>query len=606
MYQINNIYGNWPWLDSLLGAGWVCSLARRGVLVGRNRDKGQTIVTNTSNQSETEFTMLAQKPKKTLTLPEELEKIEQQITLTLQEIDHNFNKAHRIVTSSIIPVVERFGNESKTVWESSKFWKQFFEASANVCLNNYEEPTTTFTEEQSTLRHEEGGENNARQEGYYSEEEGRGEAEEYYEDEEDITVTSAKEGSRMDEEEDIEDDEDKGVALADVSTDSLLASLSLEKSTPKASRGTTKWADIDSRYQQTTKDFTRPVPPRRPQPKKEEASFSLGSSPEEPPGLPAHLESPSFHAPSTPRRGGARRPPPRNPVPTRNSIAEPTAGHQDPLLHRVLDKNYRIQATPRGKSAPSRYLNLPSATPRRRGGLFSSGVKPQTYTRAGGVAFDDDDDLLSSPLDSPAPPELQTQFLDSLIHRPSRAANVPSIITSTTASSRRFQVCDNPRTPSRHNPSRPKPPVPHPVSAKKMGFGSGVGFDEDDEDDDLMLPPGFSPPVTIQFSLPQRTILATPARVASKRLVQDILRTAGADESGSTEASNAGRMGGDDEDYELDMGAHGSSAQQMKEWRRSEASGSGRGRGRGRGIFAGEASPTIIRGRGMDLGDETF
>ncbi|KAF8455997.1 DASH complex subunit Ask1-domain-containing protein [Terfezia claveryi] len=64
--------------------------------------------------------MLAQRPKKALTLPEELEKIEQQITLTLQEIDHNFNKAHRIVTSSIIPVVERFGNESKTVWEGSK------------------------------------------------------------------------------------------------------------------------------------------------------------------------------------------------------------------------------------------------------------------------------------------------------------------------------------------------------------------------------------------------------------------------------------------------------------------------------------------------------
>jgi len=477
-------------------------------------------------------------------------------------------------------------------------------------LSNYEEPTTTFTGEQSTLRHGEGGDNSVRQESYYSAGEERGETEEYYEDEEDITVTRAKERSRrLDEEEDIEDDEDNSDALADISSDSLLASLNIEKSTPKASKGSTKWADINPPYQQMTREFTstgRPAPPRRPQQKKEEDSFSLGSSPEEPPDLPPHLESLSLHAPSTPRRGGARRPPPRQPVPTRNNIAEPIPGHQDPLLHRVLDKNYRIQATPRGKSAPSRYHNLPSVTPRRGGGLFSSSVKPQTYPRSGGLALDDDDDdLWSSPSDSPAPPELQTQFLDSPIHRPSRAANAPPTTTSTTASSRRFQPGDIPRTPSRHNSSRPKPPVPHPVSAKKMGFGSGVGFDEDDEDDDPMLSPGFSPPVTIQFTLPQRTILATPARVASRRLVQDILRTAGADESGSTEASNAGRMGGEgdeDEDYELDMGGYGSSAQQIKGWRRPEAGGSGRGRG----LFTEEASPTIVRGRGMDLGDETF
>ena len=473
-------------------------------------------------------------------------------------------------------------------------------------MSNYEEPATTLTEEQSTLRHEESGESSVRQESYYSEE---GEAEEYYENEEDITVTDAKERSRrLDQEEGVEGSEGNDDALADVSTNSLLASLNLEESTPK--KGTAKWADTPP-YQQVTSEFTstrRPAPSRRPQQKREEASFSLGSSPEEPPGLPTHLEPPSLHAPSTPHREGARRPLPWQPVLTRHNIAEPTPGHQDPLLHRIRDKNYRIQATPRGKSAPSRYRNLPSAAPRRRGGLFSSNVKPQI----GGATFDDDDDLLSSPPDSPAPPELQTQFLDSPIPRSSRAANVSSTITSATASSRRFQAGDNPRTPSRHNPSRPKPPVPHPVSAKKMGFGSGVGFDEDDdEDDDLMFLPGFSPPVTIQFSLPQRAILATPARVASKRLVRDILRTAGADESGSTEASSAGRVaGGEDEDYELDMGSYRSSAQQMKGWRRLEpsegGSGWGREREKERGIFAEEASPTIIRGRGMDLGDEIF
>lgn len=55
-----------------------------------------------------------------LTLPEELEKLEQQITLTLQEIDSNFSKAHRIVTSSILPIVEDYAKHSNQVWEGSK------------------------------------------------------------------------------------------------------------------------------------------------------------------------------------------------------------------------------------------------------------------------------------------------------------------------------------------------------------------------------------------------------------------------------------------------------------------------------------------------------
>lgn len=55
-----------------------------------------------------------------LTLTEELEKLEQSITLTLQEIDSNFSKAHRIVTSSILPIVEEYARHSNDVWEGSK------------------------------------------------------------------------------------------------------------------------------------------------------------------------------------------------------------------------------------------------------------------------------------------------------------------------------------------------------------------------------------------------------------------------------------------------------------------------------------------------------
>ena len=64
--------------------------------------------------------MSRQASQRNLTLTEELEKLEQSITLTLQEIDSNFSKAHRIVTSSILPIVEQYAKHSNDVWEGSK------------------------------------------------------------------------------------------------------------------------------------------------------------------------------------------------------------------------------------------------------------------------------------------------------------------------------------------------------------------------------------------------------------------------------------------------------------------------------------------------------
>lgn len=86
--------------------------------------------------------------QRNLTLTEELEKLEQSITLTLQgvlmprvypylpltllcfsEIDHNFSRAHRIVTTSILPVVEQYAEHSKNVWEGSKVFPSILIAS---------------------------------------------------------------------------------------------------------------------------------------------------------------------------------------------------------------------------------------------------------------------------------------------------------------------------------------------------------------------------------------------------------------------------------------------------------------------------------------------
>ncbi|CCJ28995.1 unnamed protein product, partial [Pneumocystis jirovecii] len=80
-----------------------------------------------------------------------LERLEQKITLTLYEIDANFNKCHRIVTTKILPIIERYAESSRRVWEGSKLWKQFFETSANVSLSGYEE----LSQQNLSLEHEE-------------------------------------------------------------------------------------------------------------------------------------------------------------------------------------------------------------------------------------------------------------------------------------------------------------------------------------------------------------------------------------------------------------------------------------------------------------------
>jgi DASH complex subunit ASK1 len=72
-------------------------------------------------------------------LAEELEKTEQSITLTLQEIDRNFIQANRIISESVLPALEKYTVESRRLWNGVGFWKKFLESAAEVTLSTYEE-----------------------------------------------------------------------------------------------------------------------------------------------------------------------------------------------------------------------------------------------------------------------------------------------------------------------------------------------------------------------------------------------------------------------------------------------------------------------------------
>ncbi|ORZ19395.1 hypothetical protein BCR42DRAFT_449150 [Absidia repens] len=72
-------------------------------------------------------------------LDAQLEKLQQNITLTLQSIDQNFEKCNQIVTGSIIPEVDKFTKASREIWERSKSWLYFFQLQAYGTTDNTQE-----------------------------------------------------------------------------------------------------------------------------------------------------------------------------------------------------------------------------------------------------------------------------------------------------------------------------------------------------------------------------------------------------------------------------------------------------------------------------------
>ncbi|KAL8947657.1 MAG: hypothetical protein Q9222_006090 [Ikaeria aurantiellina] len=384
-------------------------------------------------------------PQRNLTLTEELEKLEQSITLTLQEIDHNFSRAHRIVTSSILPIVENYAEHSKNVWESSKFWKQFFEASANVSLSSYEEPPEP-TDETVT-------------------------------EDADATTPSASSYASPSQ---LHDDDDQTM-------------------TPQRTSQQPAAADEDETILSTTPPTQKTPRPKSKHRQEDRPSIATYSSPYETlkreiKGSNQFEDHTSSTLPSTPRNNPFQTdsspaiPPPSTTLPYRTP-------KDDPLLHRILDKNWRLQATPhtttRSKTAYP-MGTTPAIKPRRNGDT--------TTTPSTAAAATHSEDLDSSPA-MPAP-ELHSEIFGT----PARRKKVPGVSVLT------------------------------PVAAKKTPGGQQSKgkasdrqdiWDSDEDDDDLDLGDGMSPPKTLQFHVPQSRLLRTPAREASKKIVEDILLTAG-------------------------------------------------------------------------------
>lgn len=306
------------------------------------------------------------------------------LAIPLPEIDHNFSRAHRIVTTSILPVVENYATHSAAVWSGSQFWKSFFEASANVSLSSYEEPPPdpSYEDPEPTITETDPSAVATPSSSTYPSP-----------NQHSTTITPSRNADEREQEN--EDDE-------------------TPLSTPKAKAPPT----FSSPYESLKRTLADPSPST----------------------LPSTL-------PSTPRAQIA------SPSPTRPAARTPS---NDILLHRILDKNWRLQATPHTQPR----LPPPGT------------AQKETTTRRNGAATATaaEEELDSSPFVEA--PELHAEIFESPLRR------VPGVSVLT------------------------------PARGKGKGKERGV-WDSDSEGEEMG---GMSPPKTMQFHVPRERLLRTPGR----------------------------------------------------------------------------------------------
>ena len=188
--------------------------------------------------------------------------------------------------------------------------------------------------------------------------------------------------------------------------------------------------------------------------------------------------------------------------------------NHDPLMHRVLDKNYRIQATP---MTQRRQRQAPAST------------KPTPATASKKELWDD------SPQSSP---EVSAPQLRSELFSPTKPApRTPGVSVMTPAARR-----TGPPPPTTSTGKQLFSAQDKAYAATRDRTRASHMFEDSDEDDDD-FGPEFSPPKTMQFHVPQSRLVQTPAREASKKIVEDLLLTAGADATDDIE----------DDDYEFEI-----------------------------------------------------
>lgn len=70
----------------------------------------------------------------------ELERLEQETTLVLQEIDKNLSHANAVINDKMVPILRRYATATSQVWTNVGFWKHFLEEAADVEISTVNDP----------------------------------------------------------------------------------------------------------------------------------------------------------------------------------------------------------------------------------------------------------------------------------------------------------------------------------------------------------------------------------------------------------------------------------------------------------------------------------
>lgn len=401
-------------------------------------------------------------PPRALNHTEELEKLEQSITLTLQQIDSNFAKAHRIVTSSILPIVERYAKNSESVLEGSKvcgmsisiialtyelqFWKQFFEASGNITFNNYATPAIEESMVDTELGSEIDQSENLTEQEYVDRSRG------HEEEDTDVTITSPQITTKIEHSDDDEDQDDDPIlsspSLAhNHSTPRALPDSNVGKGTIAGRHGTHKMIDYPSPYEAIKRELRG---------EKKSVPRVVPITPgKRPPALPDMTMTPVNSSPFG--------------LPPQSALKNT---NKDQVLHQgMLGMTYRVAATP--MTARKKWLDPGSSPlgeePQLRAEVFTSPTKPHVQAVKPGLS-----------VMSPKKKETIEQ------RREERRRSLKELTG---------------RTITRHDTDEDDPAR----GRAQLTMRSKLGWDSDDDD-----MPEFSPPKTLRFEFGEPKIIQTP------------------------------------------------------------------------------------------------
>ncbi|KAG1848504.1 hypothetical protein DFJ58DRAFT_717051 [Suillus subalutaceus] len=82
---------------------------------------------------------------------DQIDQIEQLITIKLQNIDTNFSKIQNIMATKLLPAVKRYAVSTEPVREAAKFWTSFYEKAAQVHIPTYEDYSSLHEQQSEAI-----------------------------------------------------------------------------------------------------------------------------------------------------------------------------------------------------------------------------------------------------------------------------------------------------------------------------------------------------------------------------------------------------------------------------------------------------------------------